>query len=102
MIHNIKDYQQKLLADLGFAKASDQDRQKALGIIASRFQKVIIYTLLEHLTDEQKRRFSAALADKQTVEDKVAEIAAEVPGLERAIEQALLVEYEALKSGMQA
>ncbi len=82
--------------------APEQEQLESLEMISGRFQKVIIYTVLENLTEEQKQKFSEALQNQETVEESIAELTSEVPGLSEAIEQGLLGEYEALKTALTA
>ena len=97
----INEYVEKLLRELGLGNASQAEKQQAAKSLTERFSNVIIYTVLEHLNAEQKEEFIEALKSPNTVEEKVAELAASVPGLWDAISESLIVEYQALKQGMQ-
>jgi len=93
-------YKDKLMEDFNLANLPEEQQEKAMQMLSERFQRVIIYTLLRALTDEQKKQFAAALANPDDIEDNIADIASEVPGLGQQIEDALTHEYEILKFAM--
>jgi hypothetical protein len=101
MAQNITQlYKDKLMEDLNLASLPQGEQDKAMEMIAARFQKVIIYTLLRALNEEQKQRFASMFSQPGQLEENVAELASEVPGLEQQVEQALTHEYEILKFAM--
>ncbi len=93
-------YQDKLLEDLHLDKLPEAEQQVAVQMIADRFQKVIVHTMLRSLSAEQKQQFEAALQNPETMEDKVSELAESIPGLGEQIDVALTGEYELLKLAM--
>ena len=67
--------------------------------LVEHFSKVIVSTALKRLTEEQYADFKAALSADDP-EDKIAEIAAQVPGLAELIEIELEREYRTMKAIM--
>jgi uncharacterized Rossmann fold enzyme len=98
----IKDYEQKLLADFGLQNVADEEKARILNSLSERFNDLIMIALINNLNEEQKQRFLAAVKnpDQKSMEEKVEDIASEVPGLAQKIEQALAEEYEILKKTM--
>ena len=95
-----KEYEQKIIEDFNLANASESEKQEILSLVSERFDKVVTFTMVRLLNDDQKKRFSD-LMEKENNEEEISSLASEVNGLDVAIEQALLVEYEDIRSGMQ-
>jgi len=95
-----QQYSDRLLQELGFADAAEQEKQEALEVIAGRFNDVLITTFIDAVNADQRQRLIKAFENPETVGEVLQEVAAEVPGLSEKIEQALEDEYEALKYAM--
>ncbi len=68
-----------------------------MAMVSHRLLDVAVTTCIAAMNGEQLERFSATLADPEKNQGKISSIAAEIPGLQAAIEQAYLREYEVLK-----
>jgi hypothetical protein len=89
-----------LLKDLKAETLPQEYQQQIVGLVSERFNKVVMITLLRLLNDEQRGRLEQAIGNSDKLGDTIEKLAAEVPDLHLAIEQALLAEYEALKAEM--
>ena len=90
-------YLDMLLKDLGFEKASVEEQARVLEAVSSRFEQVVMVTLLSLLSEEQRERLKEALGQPESLEDTVTLLAAEIPGLDQILEQALVEEYKVFK-----
>lgn len=100
MISEIQNqYIEKIIGDLNMAKASLEEQKQTLEMVAERFERVVVITFIRMLTEPQKQQFNKLL-ETHNNSKAVEMLASEVPGLDVAIEQALLTEYSDLKSGM--
>ena len=91
---------EELLKDLNLDKLPEAEQQRALAMLSERYQTLVSNTFELLATPEQKRQFEQALKDPKTMEEKITEIAAQVPGFLGALEEAFLKEHEFLKMTM--
>jgi hypothetical protein len=95
-----QNYIDRALLDLNLGQLPEQEQAKALNMLSERFNRVVVVALLKVLSPEQKQRFSEVLENPESLDYAVSEIAAEVPGLNEILEQALMTEYQDLKQNM--
>ena len=101
IINKQDEYIKKIMADLSMIEKPAEEQLQVLEMLNGRFERVVVATLVRLMNEQQRERFSALLEARDN-QQEMAKLAAEVPGLDVAIEQALLAEYEELKEGMRS
>lgn len=96
---NIKNTSNQLLSELNLADLSGEKRQRVLDQLEEHFSQIVLDVLLSHLSPEQFEKFKEAIRSKD-MEAEVAMVAAQVPGLDAAIEMRMAEEYKIMKSAM--
>lgn len=91
----------ELLKELNLENLKGKQRQKVLAKLEEHFGSVILSTVVKHLSDEQFERFKNAV-ESEDIEEEVAKITAEVPGLAEIIQKRLDEEMELMKGVMSA
>lgn len=97
-----KKYIEKFLNDFGLQDSSPEVQEHVLATLSERFADVAVVTGITLMNPDQQQRFTVALADPDKNQDKITSLVAEIPGLQAAIEQAFLEEYEILKGSFVA
>ena len=93
---NQDDVIDKLLADMQAAGVPEEKQQALISSVQKRLAEVAMSVMLERLSPDQVAVLSAAIDRGPEGAGAVVErLAAEVPGLDEAMEAALLAEYEA-------
>ncbi len=100
MFDEIKKYQDDLLAELTAQSFSEAEKAEMIGLLTDRFEKVIVYTLLRAMSDEQKKSFESLLETKHGREEAVVKLASEIPDLYILLSDALTHEFEVIKKAM--
>ncbi len=100
ILDKTNEYQTKLLEELGLASLPDQQKTDAVQMVTDRFHSVIINTMIRSLSPEQAKEMTDKIKNGDDIEETVAEITSRSPDLTILIEQALIREYESLKSLM--
>ena len=100
MFDDIKKYQDELLTELTAQSFSESEKAEMTQLLTERFEKVIVYTLLRAMSDEQKKEFESLLENKQGIEEAVVKLASEIPDLYILLSDALTHEFEVIKKAM--
>jgi hypothetical protein len=75
----LKQQLEVLIKDLGIDTMPLDEQEKTVELISKRLRSVMINTLVSLMTAEQKKQFSDALLDDEKMDEKIAEIVADVP-----------------------
>ena len=86
-----------LIKDLGIDNMPLDEQEKTVELISKRLRSVMINTLVSLMTAEQKKQFSDALLDDEKMDEKIAEIVADVPNADLMIQTAMEHEYKVIK-----
>lgn len=100
MFDELKKYQDQLLKELTAQSLSESEKAEMLLLLTERFEKVIVYTLLRAMSDQQKKEFESLLENKQGIEEAVVKLASEIPDLYILLSDALTHEFEVIKKAM--
>ena len=100
MFDELKKYQDQLLKELTAQSLSESEKAEMLLLLTERFEKVIVYTLLRAMSDEQKKEFESLLENKQGREEAVVKLASEIPDLYILLSDALTHESEIIKKAI--
>ncbi len=99
----IKDRIKNMLSELGMSAGSDAEQQEMNDQLMDHFNKIIIETMIVSLNDDQIKRFKEYMdndTDEQ-LDEHMTQLAAEVPGLQFKLEEAISNEFDSLKSAKQ-
>jgi len=94
-------YVQQVLEDLNASTLPEDQQKQIVDMLLGRFNKVIMLALIKCASSLQQARLNTALNTPGALESKVEEIAAEIPNFHVVVEEALVLEYQTLKAGMQ-
>jgi hypothetical protein len=90
-----------LLKEIGAETMPPEEQGKLLEMIASRMQQVMLTTLVELMTNEQKTALTEALKDEEKMDERIAELIAEVPNAEIMVNMAMERELGVIKEILQ-
>jgi hypothetical protein len=91
-----------LLKELKLDQLPLEDQEKSLQLLMGRFEEVVMNTFLRELTPEQASELKKFDHDPAALESAAANLAADIPDMDKKIEDALQHELELLKYGMNA
>jgi hypothetical protein len=100
MFDELKKYQDELLTELTAQSFSEAEKAEVIGLLTDRFEKVIVYTLLRVMSDQQKKEFEKLLENKEGREEVSVKLASEIPDLYILLSDALTHESEVIKRAM--
>lgn len=90
---------ESILKELNLGEMSPGDKEKALTLIESRFEEVVMSTMLSNLSPEELAKFKEVASGKDG-EGAVAEFIASRPDLSQRIGERLSAEREMLKAAL--
>ncbi len=95
----IKEAIDNVLNEMGVNDLQGDDRYEVAAALADHFQTVLIDTVMANLDMEQLEEFQrlAELDDPQKMDEGIASLVAQIPGINFKIEEALELEMETLK-----
>ncbi len=84
----MNDLVKKLLKELNIEATSEQ-RAEFEEDLRSRFENITLEVLLDSLFEEQRQELMEAMDSEEGLQQKIQDLAAEVPGLQQKIDAAL-------------
>lgn len=91
----------EIIQELNLDKYSGAEKQALIDKVISRLQQVMIETALIKMSPEQYTAFENTIntnKDQQAIQNKIAEIAKNISGLDAAIKENLIKEIASLKN----
>lgn len=88
------------MVDLGTQNAPEAEKAKIVSMLSERFNDLVMETMIGMASSEQREQINKALDNPEGTEEKLVNIASEIPGLAETAEDSMLKEYELIKHAM--
>ena len=88
---------ERMFADIGFPGLTEAERSEMLPKLLDHMNEVAMRTVLQNMSGEQLAQFEAATDDALGGEQKIQDIVADIPGLQRKIEEAVAEEAATMR-----
>ena len=99
----IKDRINNMLAELGVKASSEEERLELADQLMAHFNKIVIETMIVSLDDGQTAKFKQYMENDsdEELDAHITQLAAEIPGLQFKIDEAIQAEFDNLKAAKQ-
>lgn len=96
----IKESIDKMIAELGLESLGEEEKYQVTAQLTEHLNQVVIDTIVGSLNEEQLARFEqlTALDDPEKMDEGIALLTAEIPGVHLKIEEAIEHEISTLKA----
>jgi hypothetical protein len=96
----IKDRINNMLLELGVNPTDETEALEMANQLMDHFNKIVIETLIISLDDEKLAKFKSYMEkdSDEELDAHITELAAQIPGLQFKIEEAIQAEFETLKA----
>jgi len=88
---------ERMFADIGFPGLTEAEKSEMLPKLLDHLNEVAMRTVLQNMSGEQLAQFETAMDDAGGGEQKIQDIVADIPGLQRKIEEAVAEEAATMR-----
>lgn len=87
-----------LVSQIGLENISEEQRQEMNASLGARLEEVMMDTVVGEMSDVQFEEFKNAIAEGgEKMEERIAIVTSQVPGLKEKIDEAIDLELKAIK-----